>query len=85
MPNIATSELFFLLATHSVPTADFLGASSSGLKRQASELPEPPKQPKRLVVPDVGPSSSAVDVSSSRIYYPSQDPHRLGAKGDVIE
>jgi hypothetical protein len=64
----------------------------------APPMPPPNKRPsdglessgpsKRLFVPQVdAPSSSSnrQQSSSSKIYYASQDPHRLGAKGDIIE
>ncbi|CAD5226949.1 unnamed protein product [Bursaphelenchus xylophilus] len=54
-------------------------------KRHGGDLPEPPPQPKHLIVPEVGPSTSMNSRSTNQIYYPSQDPQRLGAKGDVIE
>ncbi|CDR32740.1 Pre-mRNA-splicing factor RBM22 [Caenorhabditis elegans] len=56
-------------------------------------MPRPPAPPtfaapRSLVVPNVRPvkaGESSGASSSSSIYYPSQDPTRLGAKGDVIE
>ncbi|KAI6222462.1 Pre-mRNA-splicing factor RBM22 [Aphelenchoides fujianensis] len=82
VPNIA-----------SLPTPDFFGLHNSApmvptaVKRAAGGFPEPPEPPKRLNVPNVpAPSSSGGDgPSTSKIYYPSQDPQRLGAKGDLIE
>ncbi|CAD5219966.1 unnamed protein product [Bursaphelenchus okinawaensis] len=66
----------------SLPVPDLRPGTS---KRPATDLPEPPPQPKRLVVPEVGPSGYKQSNKQNKIYYPSQDPQRLGAKGDVIE
>lgn len=66
--------------------------------RGVAAPPVPPKRPandalessslekRRLFVPQVASSSGSHQSSSgSKIHYPSQDPHRLGSKGDVID
>ncbi|CAB3406133.1 unnamed protein product [Caenorhabditis bovis] len=83
----------------SVPTlpipAGLIPSSSNQQRLTGSSMPLPPvpplfAAPTRLVVPKIVPVSQTSEASSSSasgsgIYYPSQDPTRLGAKGDVIE
>jgi hypothetical protein len=67
--------------------------SGAGMKRprrtdeglEPGEMPPPPKivVPKVAYKPPPPPASGTKD--TSRIYYPSMDPHRLGAKGDVVD
>uniref|UniRef100_A0A8R1IXA6 Uncharacterized protein n=1 Tax=Caenorhabditis japonica TaxID=281687 RepID=A0A8R1IXA6_CAEJA len=74
-----------------VPIPDGLAPSTSAQQRFAGVIPRPPAPPSfaapaRLVVPNVRPvRAGEPSTSSSSIYYPSQDPTRLGAKGDVID
>lgn len=76
-----------------VPTPDFFGfrdmAAPMPPKRPAGDAPESSgAEKRRMIVPQVVASSSSSgtqQASSSKVYYPSQDPQRLGAKGDVIE
>ncbi|WKY04018.1 hypothetical protein Q1695_005194 [Nippostrongylus brasiliensis] len=83
------------------PVPDDLAPSSSKRQRvDPLNIPLPPvpptfAPPTKLVVPPSRPppgssssAGSSTEGGSSRsggIYYPSQDPQRLGAKGDVIE
>jgi len=71
------------------PTPDFLNPAK---RPRLDQPPVPP--PTHLIVPNVayrqpptqrGGGDGSEAGPSSRIYYPSQDPQRLGAKGDVIE
>ncbi|GMS96195.1 hypothetical protein PENTCL1PPCAC_18370, partial [Pristionchus entomophagus] len=75
----------------SLPTTSFPVPESlrpSGSKRPSDSPFIAP--PAKLVVPSVAPRGRGAPAdepgpSGSRIYYPSQDPQRLGAKGDVLE
>lgn len=59
---------------------------SSSKRLRLEDLPLPPEPPNALVVPDVPYSKvSSQSTSENKIYYPSQDPQRLGAKGDVVD
>lgn len=58
---------------------------SASKKVRLEDLPLPPEPPSGLVVPNVPYIESNSLTSTSKIYYPSQDPQRLGAKGDVID
>uniref|UniRef100_A0A915DVP6 Pre-mRNA-splicing factor RBM22 n=1 Tax=Ditylenchus dipsaci TaxID=166011 RepID=A0A915DVP6_9BILA len=75
------------------PAPSFFGypidGPSSSKRSRIENLPLPPEPPSKLVVPNVpypaASKASAGGESSSKIYYPSQDPQRLGAKGDVVD
>jgi len=72
------------------PPQGLLGGPTSKRLR-LDELPLPPEPPPtRLIVPNVPyPLMSApippLMSGSPRVYYPSQDPHRLGSKGGVVD
>jgi pre-mRNA-splicing factor RBM22/SLT11 len=72
------------------PKPDFFSTDSAGpsssKRGRYEDLPLPPNPPKGLVVPNVayeGPSKQSSN--TPKIYYPSQDPQRLGSKSDVVE
>jgi len=82
VPNIAN-----------LPTPDFFGFRDVGAppvpptNKRSADTSESSTSAKRMFVPQVPSTSSgnSSQQSSSKIYYPSMDPQRLGAKGDVIE
>ncbi|KAI1714603.1 RNA recognition motif domain-containing protein [Ditylenchus destructor] len=73
------------------PVPSFFGydGPSTSKRARVENLPLPPEPPSKLVVPNVPYPGAGRQMeppaSSSRIYYPSQDPQRLGAKGDVVD
>ncbi|CAD6193516.1 unnamed protein product [Caenorhabditis auriculariae] len=71
-----------------LPLPDGMASTSRG--RDIGGVPLPPMPPifggpRKLVVPNVRPPTLAGEPGSSKsgVYYPSQDPTRLGAKGDI--
>lgn len=67
------------------PTPKELEGSATKRPRLC-ELPLPPEPPPKLVAPTTPyPLPPRISMNTSKIYYPSMDPQRLGAKGDVVD
>jgi len=70
---------------HPLPVPNFFGEGIPSKRTRFSDLDAAPPAPiAGLVVPEVPYPSSSGDRQSAGIYYPSQDPSRLGSKGDLI-
>uniref|UniRef100_A0A914YRZ5 Uncharacterized protein n=1 Tax=Panagrolaimus superbus TaxID=310955 RepID=A0A914YRZ5_9BILA len=72
-----------------LPTFDQAGPSSSSKRPYAevitSEEAGPSLKNPKLVIPNVASKAGSSSSSSNQpqVYYPSQDPHRLGTKGPL--